>query len=117
MAKPLDQQDGRGFRYEVDLVPQPAVVRIAVVIPVVVAAAMTVAIGPIVVIVAPAMPLMVIVPITVAIAVCDTAEVERIISDAKSYDIDEATARKLVAELLRKGVIYEKEYGHIKTEV
>ncbi|MFH1520882.1 MAG: LAGLIDADG family homing endonuclease [Candidatus Micrarchaeota archaeon] len=44
----------------------------------------------------------------------DTAEIEQVISDAKSYDIDEPTARKIVAELLRKGVVYEKEYGHIK---
>jgi replicative DNA helicase Mcm len=44
----------------------------------------------------------------------DTAEVEQIISDAKSYDIDDATARRIIAELLRKGIIYEKEYGHIK---
>ncbi len=44
----------------------------------------------------------------------DTAEVEQVISDAKSYDIDDGTARKIVTELLRKGVVYEKEYGHIK---
>lgn len=44
----------------------------------------------------------------------DTAEVEHVVSDAKSYDIDESTARKIIAELLRKGVVYEKEYGHIK---
>ena len=44
----------------------------------------------------------------------DTAEVEKVISDAKSYDIDEPTARKIISELLRKGIIYEKEYGHIR---
>jgi replicative DNA helicase Mcm len=44
----------------------------------------------------------------------DTADVDQVISDAKSYDIDETTARRMIAELLRKGAIYEKEYGHIK---
>jgi replicative DNA helicase Mcm len=44
----------------------------------------------------------------------DTADVEQVISDAKSHDIDEPTARKLISELLRRGVIYEKEYGQIK---
>ncbi|MFH1785827.1 MAG: LAGLIDADG family homing endonuclease [Candidatus Micrarchaeota archaeon] len=44
----------------------------------------------------------------------DTADVEQVISDAKSYDIDETNARRIIAELLRKGVVYEKEYGHIK---
>ncbi|HSB47317.1 MAG TPA: minichromosome maintenance protein MCM [Candidatus Bilamarchaeum sp.] len=44
----------------------------------------------------------------------DTADVEQVISDAKSYEIDEPTARKIISELLRKGVVYEKEYGHVK---
>jgi replicative DNA helicase Mcm len=44
----------------------------------------------------------------------DTADVEQVISDAKSYDIDETTARRIIGELLRKGVVYEREYGHIK---
>jgi replicative DNA helicase Mcm len=44
----------------------------------------------------------------------DTAEVEAVIADAKSYDIDEATAKKIINELLRKGEIYEKGYGHVK---
>jgi replicative DNA helicase Mcm len=44
----------------------------------------------------------------------DTAEVEQVIADAKSYDIDEATAKKIIAEMLRRGVVYEKEYGHIR---
>jgi replicative DNA helicase Mcm len=44
----------------------------------------------------------------------DTADVEQVISDAKSYEIDEPTARKIISELLRKGVVYEKEYGHIR---
>ena len=44
----------------------------------------------------------------------DSAEVEQVVSDAKSYDIDENTARKIISELLRRGVIYEKEYGHIR---
>ncbi|MEW6722529.1 MAG: minichromosome maintenance protein MCM [Candidatus Micrarchaeota archaeon] len=44
----------------------------------------------------------------------DTADVEQVISDAKSYDIDDAAARKIITELLRRGVVYEKGYGHIK---
>ena len=44
----------------------------------------------------------------------DTADVEQVISDAKSYDIDDKTAKKIIAELLRRGVVYEKEYGHIR---
>jgi replicative DNA helicase Mcm len=44
----------------------------------------------------------------------DTADVEQVISDAKSYDIDEPSARKIISELLRRGMVYEKEYGHIK---
>ncbi len=44
----------------------------------------------------------------------DSAAVEEVISDAKSYDIDETAARRIVSELLRRGVVYEKEYGHIK---
>jgi len=44
----------------------------------------------------------------------DTADVEEVISDAKSYDIDETTARRIITELLRRGVVYEKEYGHIR---
>ena len=44
----------------------------------------------------------------------DTADVEQVISDAKSYDIDETTAKRIIAELLRRGTVYEKEYGHIR---
>jgi len=44
----------------------------------------------------------------------DTAEIEQVISDAKSYDIDEKTAKRIITELLRRGVVYEKEYGHIR---
>jgi replicative DNA helicase Mcm len=44
----------------------------------------------------------------------ETAEVDAVVSDAKSYDIDENTARKIINELLRRGVVYEKGYGHIK---
>jgi replicative DNA helicase Mcm len=44
----------------------------------------------------------------------DSAEVDEIISDAASYDIDESTARRILNELLRKGDIYEKEHGHIR---
>ena len=44
----------------------------------------------------------------------DSAEVEAVVMEAKSYDIDENAARKIISELLRRGVIYEKEYGHVK---
>jgi replicative DNA helicase Mcm len=44
----------------------------------------------------------------------DTADVEQVIADAKSFDIEEGTAKKIISELLRRGVIYEKEYGHIR---
>ena len=44
----------------------------------------------------------------------DVAEVEQVVADAKSYDIDETTARRLIADMLRRGIVYEKEYGHIR---
>lgn len=44
----------------------------------------------------------------------DTADIEEVIRDAKSYDIDENLAKKIISELLRKGAIYEKEYGQVK---
>lgn len=44
----------------------------------------------------------------------DSAEIEKIILDAASYDIDQATAEKIIRELLKKGEIYEKEHGHIR---
>ena len=44
----------------------------------------------------------------------DSADIEEIVSVAASNDIDEHTARKLIAELLRKGDIYEKEHGHVR---
>jgi replicative DNA helicase Mcm len=44
----------------------------------------------------------------------DSADIEEIVSSAASYDIDEHTARKLIAELLRKGDVYEKEHGHLR---
>jgi replicative DNA helicase Mcm len=44
----------------------------------------------------------------------DTADVDAVVSDATTYEIEEPTARKIISELLRRGVIYEKEYGQIK---
>jgi len=44
----------------------------------------------------------------------DSADVEEVVGDAASYDIDEHTARKIIAELQRKGDIYEKEHGHVR---
>jgi replicative DNA helicase Mcm len=44
----------------------------------------------------------------------DSADIEEVIKDAASYDIDEHEARRIIAELKRKGEIYEKEYGHYK---
>jgi replicative DNA helicase Mcm len=44
----------------------------------------------------------------------DTADVEEVISDAKTYDIEQNVAERIIKELLRRGVIYEKEYGQVK---
>jgi replicative DNA helicase Mcm len=44
----------------------------------------------------------------------DTAEIDAVVADAKSYDIDEQTARRIISDMLRRGAIYEKEYGHIR---
>lgn len=44
----------------------------------------------------------------------DTANMEEIIQDAKSYDIKEGDARRIMDEFLRRGKIYEKEHGQIK---
>lgn len=44
----------------------------------------------------------------------ETAEIEKVVSDAVNYDVDEPTARRIIMELLRKGEIYEKEHGHVK---
>jgi len=44
----------------------------------------------------------------------DTADVEEVVEEAKTYDIDKPTAEKIVKELLRRGVIYEKEYGQVR---
>lgn len=44
----------------------------------------------------------------------DTADVEAVVTDAKSYDIDEQAANRIIMDLLRRGVIYEKEHGHIR---
>lgn len=44
----------------------------------------------------------------------DTADIEEIVQDAKSYDIDEITTRRIIDEFLRRGKIYEKEHGQIR---
>jgi replicative DNA helicase Mcm len=44
----------------------------------------------------------------------DSADIEKVVSDAASYGIDEQTARRIIAELLRRGEIYEKEHGHVR---
>ncbi|MFH2106114.1 MAG: minichromosome maintenance protein MCM [Candidatus Micrarchaeota archaeon] len=44
----------------------------------------------------------------------DSAEIDSVVGDAASYGVDDKTARKILSELLRKGEIYEKEYGHIR---
>ncbi|MBI5223201.1 minichromosome maintenance protein MCM [Candidatus Micrarchaeota archaeon] len=44
----------------------------------------------------------------------ESAEVEQIIADAKGYEIEENAAKKIINDLLRRGIIYEKEYGHVK---
>lgn len=44
----------------------------------------------------------------------DTADVEQVISDAKSYEIEEKEARRIIDQLKSKGTVYEKGYGQIK---
>jgi replicative DNA helicase Mcm len=44
----------------------------------------------------------------------DTASIDEVVADAKSYEIDENEARRILAELLRVGTIYEKGYGQIR---
>ncbi|MDD5339935.1 MAG: minichromosome maintenance protein MCM [Candidatus ainarchaeum sp.] len=44
----------------------------------------------------------------------DMADLEEIVESAKSYAIDEPTARRILTELLRKGTLYEKAHGHVK---
>ncbi len=44
----------------------------------------------------------------------DTADVEQVIADAKSFGIEENEARKILNEFLRSGKVYEKSYGQIK---
>ena len=44
----------------------------------------------------------------------DTAGVDDVVSDAKSYGLDENEARRILAELLRVGAIYEKGHGQIR---
>ncbi len=45
----------------------------------------------------------------------DSAEIEAVVSDAISYGMDEQTARRIIAELLRRGEIYEREHGHVRS--
>jgi replicative DNA helicase Mcm len=44
----------------------------------------------------------------------DSADIEEVIKEAEGAGVDESSARKIIAELLRKGDIYEKEHGHVK---
>ncbi|MBD3210318.1 AAA domain-containing protein [Candidatus Micrarchaeota archaeon] len=44
----------------------------------------------------------------------DTADVEEVVEDAKTYDIEQHTAERIIKELLRRGMIYEKEYGQVR---
>ena len=44
----------------------------------------------------------------------DSADVEKVIEMAKASEIDESSARRILTDLLRRGIIYEKEYGHVK---
>jgi replicative DNA helicase Mcm len=44
----------------------------------------------------------------------DMADLEEVVENAKSYAIDEPTARRILTELLRKGTLYEKAHGHVK---
>ena len=42
------------------------------------------------------------------------ADIEQVVADAGHFGIKKATARRIVTELLRKGIIYEKEYNKIR---
>lgn len=44
----------------------------------------------------------------------DSADVEKVVSDAAGYGLNEQEARKIIAELLRRGELYEKEHGHVR---
>jgi len=44
----------------------------------------------------------------------DMASIEEVIADAQGYEIDEKTAKRIITEMLRKGIIYEKDHGHVK---
>ncbi len=44
----------------------------------------------------------------------DMADLETVVGNAKSYEIDEATARRIINELISKGTLYEKAHGHVK---
>lgn len=44
----------------------------------------------------------------------DSADIEKVVSDAVSYGLDAQEARKMIADLLRRGELYEKEHGHIR---
>ncbi len=44
----------------------------------------------------------------------ESVKVEKIIEDADEYGVDRISAERIIAELLRKGEIYEKEQGYIK---
>lgn len=44
----------------------------------------------------------------------DSADVEEVIKDAASYEIEEKEARRIITELLRRGELYEREHGHVR---
>lgn len=44
----------------------------------------------------------------------DSADIEEVIKDAASYEIDEREARTIINDLLRRGELYEKEHGHVR---
>lgn len=44
----------------------------------------------------------------------DSADIDEVVKDAASYEIDDDEARRIISELLRRGELYENEPGHIK---
>lgn len=44
----------------------------------------------------------------------DSADIEEVIKDAASYEIDGQEAKRIISELLRRGELYEKEHGHVR---
>ena len=45
----------------------------------------------------------------------DLVELEKVVEEAKKYDIDEFSARRIMDELIRTGDLYKPKPGYVKT--